>query len=91
MSHSFSLLGWNQSQRGAGYLFGSTVVKKFLSTNNFEHITRAHQLCMDGYQVLFDDQLSTVWRWFFSSTSFFLLPFLTVHLIIVIVVEILQV
>jgi len=53
--------GWNASQRGAGYLFGSTVVKKFLSTNNFEHITRAHQLCMDGYQVLFDDQLSTVW------------------------------
>ena len=53
--------GWNQSQRGAGYLFGHTVVKKFLTTNNFEHITRAHQLCMDGYQVLFDDQLSTVW------------------------------
>lgn len=53
--------GWNASQRGAGYLFGSTVVKKFLTTNNFEHITRAHQLCMDGYQVLFDDQLSTVW------------------------------
>ena len=53
--------GWNASQRGAGYLFGATVVKKFLSTNGFEHITRAHQLCMDGYQVLFDDQLSTVW------------------------------
>jgi serine/threonine-protein phosphatase PPG1 len=42
--------GWNASQRGAGYLFGSMVVKKFLSTNGFEHITRAHQLCMDGYQ-----------------------------------------
>lgn len=49
--------GWNPSQRGAGYLFGATVVKKFLQTNNFEHVTRAHQLCMDGYQVLFDAQV----------------------------------
>ena len=26
-----------------------------------DHILRAHQLCMDGFQVLFDDRLSTVW------------------------------
>ncbi|KAF9578214.1 putative serine/threonine protein phosphatase [Lunasporangiospora selenospora] len=26
-----------------------------------DHILRAHQLCMEGFQVLFDDQLSTVW------------------------------
>ena len=25
------------------------------------HILRAHQLCMEGYQVVFDDNLSTVW------------------------------
>jgi serine/threonine-protein phosphatase PPG1 len=25
------------------------------------HILRAHQLCNEGYQVLFDDRLSTVW------------------------------
>lgn len=25
------------------------------------HILRAHQLCNAGYQVLFDDKLSTVW------------------------------
>jgi len=53
--------GFNPSQRGAGYMFGAAVVKKFCHSNNFEHITRAHQLCMEGYQVLFDDQLSTVW------------------------------
>jgi serine/threonine-protein phosphatase PPG1 len=53
--------GWNASQRGAGYLFGSNVVKKFLHTNSFETISRAHQLCMDGYQVLFDDSLCTIW------------------------------
>lgn len=26
-----------------------------------DHILRAHQLCMEGFQVLFDEQLSTVW------------------------------
>lgn len=25
------------------------------------HILRAHQLCMEGYNVLYDDLLSTVW------------------------------
>lgn len=25
------------------------------------HILRAHQLCMEGYSVLFDNHLSTVW------------------------------
>ena len=49
------------SPRGAGYTFGAQVVKKFLAVNNMSHILRAHQLCQEGYQVLFDDQLSTVW------------------------------
>lgn len=47
--------------RGAGYTFGSLVVEKFLQENGMDHILRAHQLCMEGFQVLFDDQLSTVW------------------------------
>ncbi|KAF3912305.1 hypothetical protein AA313_de0204665 [Arthrobotrys entomopaga] len=49
------------SPRGAGYTFGAQVVKKFLEINNFSHILRAHQLCQEGYQVLYDDRLSTVW------------------------------
>ncbi|TIA73392.1 hypothetical protein E3P92_01647 [Wallemia ichthyophaga] len=49
------------SPRGAGYTFGSQVVKKFLQMNDMQHILRAHQLCMEGYSVLFDDELSTVW------------------------------
>jgi len=53
--------GFNTSQRGAGYTFGGNVVTKFLRTNNLKHILRAHQLCMDGYQVLFNEQLSTIW------------------------------
>ena len=46
---------------GAGFLFGGDIVNKFLETNGFDHIVRAHQLCMDGFQVLFNDTLSTVW------------------------------
>lgn len=47
--------------RGAGYTFGAAIVKKFLTLNGMNHILRAHQLCMEGYSVLYDDQLSTVW------------------------------
>merc|ERR1712014_556017 len=49
------------SPRGAGYVFGPDVAWKFLHLNDLVHIVRAHQLCMSGYQVLFDDSLSTVW------------------------------
>lgn len=37
------------------------MVKKFLDSNNMVHILRAHQLCMEGFSVLYDDKLSTVW------------------------------
>jgi serine/threonine-protein phosphatase PPG1 len=37
------------------------VVEKFLHLNGLSHMSRAHQLCMDGYQVLFRDTFSTVW------------------------------
>lgn len=49
------------SPRGAGYTFGAQVVKKFLEVNKMNHILRAHQLCQEGYQVLYEDRLSTVW------------------------------
>ncbi|KAL4474133.1 hypothetical protein ABPG72_002858 [Tetrahymena utriculariae] len=53
--------GFMLSERGAGYLFGGDVVEKFLHVNGLIHLARAHQLCTDGFQVLFDDKLSTVW------------------------------
>eukprot|EP00033_Pygsuia_biforma_P004753 GCRY01005210.1.p1 GENE.GCRY01005210.1~~GCRY01005210.1.p1 ORF type:complete len:310 (+),score=60.88 GCRY01005210.1:184-1113(+) len=49
------------SQRGAGYTFGEAIVEKFLQLNGMNHILRAHQLCMDGYQILFNNKLSTIW------------------------------
>ncbi|OII71152.1 protein phosphatase catalytic subunit [Cryptosporidium andersoni] len=53
--------GWGISPRGAGYIFGSDVVKNFNHCNDIELITRAHQLAMDGYKWWFDQNLVTVW------------------------------
>ena len=39
------------SPRGAGYTYGRQVVIKFLEINQMDHILRAHQLCVEGYQV----------------------------------------
>lgn len=57
------------NQRGAGFTYGKQAVEQFLHHNDLKHIFRAHQLCMEGFQVnyslklkvLFDDQLTTVW------------------------------
>ena len=53
--------GWGLSPRGAGYLFGGEVVTQFNQTNKIDLICRAHQLVMDGYKWMFNDQLVTVW------------------------------
>eukprot|EP01133_Synstelium_polycarpum_P013440 gene13440-15839_t len=53
--------GWNNSPRGAGYLFGEDIVQKFNHDNNLEFICRAHQLVMEGYKYMFNETLVTVW------------------------------
>lgn len=53
--------GWGISPRGAGYIFGSDVVKQFNRTNGIKQITRSHQLVMSGYREMFDGGLVTVW------------------------------
>ena len=49
------------NSRGAGYLFGSQVVAEFNRINNIKLIARAHQLVMEGYKLMFNDSLVTVW------------------------------
>lgn len=53
--------GFNVSTRGAGYTFGKDILDFFLRLNDIDHMLRAHQLCLEGYQVLFNGKLSTVW------------------------------
>lgn len=55
------IVGWGLSPRGAGYLFGGNVVQSFLHTNDLKMITRAHQLIMEGYKMMFNNTLVTVW------------------------------
>ncbi|KAH7544451.1 hypothetical protein JRO89_XS15G0168600 [Xanthoceras sorbifolium] len=53
--------GWGLSPRGAGYLFGGSVVTSFNHSNNIDYICRAHQLVMEGYKWMFNNQIVTVW------------------------------
>ena len=53
--------GFTLSARGAGYMFGIDVIDRFLHENGMTKILRAHQLCMEGYQILFDGKFCTVW------------------------------
>ena len=53
--------GYKISPRGAGFLFGGDAVEKFLDTNKLDCVVRAHQLIMEGYKIMFDNRLITVW------------------------------
>ncbi|KAM7495605.1 hypothetical protein LguiB_030214 [Lonicera macranthoides] len=53
--------GWGLSPRGAGFLFGGSVVTTFNHSNNIDYICRAHQLVMEGYKWMFNNQIVTVW------------------------------
>lgn len=52
---------WQQSPRGAGYLFGANQTEEFVQLNDLECIARAHQLVLEGIRHQFDDKLVTVW------------------------------
>jgi serine/threonine-protein phosphatase 4 catalytic subunit len=53
--------GWGLSPRGAGYLFGASTVTEFNHANKLDLICRAHQLVMEGYKLMFNEQIVTVW------------------------------
>jgi len=55
------ITGWGLSPRGAGFLFGADITKKFAHNNGIDLIARAHQLAMEGYKLMFDQTIVTVW------------------------------
>jgi len=53
-------LGWSPSPRGAGYIFGPDISEKFCACNNLHHISRAHQLVMEGFNWNHDQKVITI-------------------------------
>lgn len=60
-SSVLDIKGWGVSPRGAGYLFGADITKQFVHDNAIDLIARAHQLAMEGYKMMFDRTIVTVW------------------------------
>ena len=53
---------YQESPRGAGYLFGENVVNQFNEMNGLELICRAHQMVNQGFMYMFSRKnLVTVW------------------------------
>jgi len=52
--------GFSQSPRGAGYIFGQDITKKFNEINNLKLVCRAHQLVMNGYNWLHSKNIITL-------------------------------
>lgn len=61
LAFSLDIKSWGLSPRGAGYLFGGDVTKSFVHSNAIDLIARAHQLAMEGYKLMFDNTIVTVW------------------------------
>ena len=59
--HFADIQGWGMSPRGAGFLFGADVVSSFAHHNDLDLIARAHQLVLEGYKLMFDQTIVTVW------------------------------
>lgn len=55
------ITGWGLSPRGAGFLFGGDITKAFAHNNGIDLIARAHQLAMEGFKLMFDRTIVTVW------------------------------
>ena len=53
-------VGWGISPRGAGYTFGQDVSEQFNHTNGLSLVARAHQLVMEGYNLVHNDNVVTI-------------------------------
>lgn len=54
-------IGFTPSPRGAGYAYGADAARTFLHAVGLESILRAHQLCLEGFNISLDGLAVTVW------------------------------
>ncbi|CDM63588.1 Serine/threonine-protein phosphatase [Caenorhabditis elegans] len=54
------VVGFQDSPRGAGHVFGEATVKEFNEKFKLDLIVRAHQVVMDGYEFFADKKLVTI-------------------------------
>jgi diadenosine tetraphosphatase ApaH/serine/threonine PP2A family protein phosphatase len=54
------IVGTHESQRGAGVEFGADITRAFLHRNHLRMVIRSHEMMDEGYQVMHDDQLVTI-------------------------------
>ena len=59
-SDPFEVDEWKRSSRRSGYLFNENHCKEFLNNNNLKMIVRSHEM-VDGYKLMFNNLLATVW------------------------------
>lgn len=52
---------FQESQRGAGFLFGNLALDEFLASIKCKYLLRSHQLVFDGILESFDGKCITVW------------------------------
>lgn len=53
-------MGFCQSPRGAGFIFGPDITSKFIQSNNLKMIDRAHQLMMKGFSYAHQETVCTL-------------------------------
>lgn len=53
-------MGFEESLRGAGYVFGKDVSEKFCHKNGLKMIARAHQCINSGYLFCHDNKVCTI-------------------------------
>lgn len=51
---------YEPNKRGAGWIFGKSIVDKFCEENNIDMIIRGHECVMNGYENFFNGKLITV-------------------------------
>ncbi|GKV02888.1 hypothetical protein SLEP1_g15269 [Rubroshorea leprosula] len=52
--------GWDENDRGVSFIFGTDKVAEFLKKHDLDLICRAHQVVEDGYELLTDRQMVTI-------------------------------